>query len=150
VLACREFPTCQGSWWPAMDFDHGFTLLRELGAGKDGGHLPFAALTAIHYVHRLVAYVLLAAMVLFAWRLRANGDAALRRFAWGVAAVALWQLGSGLSNVVLGWPLLGAVAHTAGAAMWVVLLALLITRAQQARVATAPRGVRRAALRAAP
>ena len=33
-----------------------------------------------------------------------------------IAALALWQLASGLSNVVLGWPLLGAVAHTGGAA----------------------------------
>ena len=48
----------------------------------------------------------------------------------GAAAVALWQLGSGLSNVVLGWPLIGAVAHTAGAAAWVTLLTLLITRAR--------------------
>jgi hypothetical protein len=31
---------------------------------------------------------------------------------------------------VLGWPLLGAVAHTAGAAAWVTLLALLIAGAQ--------------------
>ena len=55
VLACRDFPTCQGAWWPPMDFDHGFTLLRELGAGKDGGYLPFAALTAIHVTHRIGA-----------------------------------------------------------------------------------------------
>jgi hypothetical protein len=31
VLACRDFPTCQGQWWPEMDFAQGFTLLRELG-----------------------------------------------------------------------------------------------------------------------
>jgi cytochrome c oxidase assembly protein subunit 15 len=24
VLACAEFPTCQDSWWPAMDFAQGF------------------------------------------------------------------------------------------------------------------------------
>jgi cytochrome c oxidase assembly protein subunit 15 len=133
VLACGEFPACQGSWWPAMDFEHGFALLRELGAGKDGGALPFAALTAIHYVHRLGAYVVLVAMALFAWRLLASGDAALRPWAMGTAAVALWQLASGLSNVVFGWPLIGAVAHTAGAAAWVILLAMLITRANLAR-----------------
>ena len=150
VLACREFPTCQGSWWPAMDFEHGFALLRELGAGKDGGFLPFAALTAIHYVHRLGAYLVLVAMVLFAWRLRASGDAALRRFALGVAAIALWQFASGLSNVVLGWPLAGAVAHTAGAAAWVVLLAMLITRAHQASPTRAHQGQPRRALRVAP
>ncbi|MDE2299250.1 MAG: COX15/CtaA family protein [Burkholderiales bacterium] len=150
VLACTDFPTCQGHWWPSMDFDHGFTLLRGLGAGKDGGYLPFAALTAIHYVHRLGAYVVLAAMAWFAWRLRATGDAALRRWSLAVAGVGLWQLASGLSNVVLGWPLIGAVAHTAGAAALVVLLAMLITRARLARPARVLRQKRNRALQAAP
>jgi len=143
VLACREFPACQGSWWPAMDFEHGFALLRELGVGHDGGALPFAALTAIHYVHRLVAYIVLVAMALFAWRLFASGIPALRPWAAGTAAIALWQLASGLSNVVLGWPLIGAVAHTAGAAAWVTLLAMLITRAREAAgaaMAMSPQG----------
>ena len=140
VLACRDFPTCQGSMWPAMDFEHGFALFRELGEGKDGGFLPFAALTAIHYVHRLGAYVVLIAMAWLAWALHASGDPSLRRWAHGVAAIALWQLLSGLSNVVLGWPLIGAVAHTAGAAAWVTLLAMLLTRARQTRRAHLPRG----------
>jgi len=150
VLACREFPTCQGAWWPTMDFEHGFALLRELGAGKDGGFLPFAALTAIHYMHRLGAYIVLVAMALFAWRLQVSGDAALRRFALGVAALVLWQLASGLSNVVLGSPLIGAVAHTAGAAAWVVLLAMLITRAHQVGPARTQQGLPSQALRVAP
>ena len=140
VLACGEFPACQGAWWPAMDFEQGFALLRELGSGKDGGALPFAALTAIHYMHRLGAYAVLAAMALFAWRLFARGDVALRPWAIGTAAIALWQLASGLSNVVLGWPLIGAVAHTAGAAVWVILLAMMITRARMARPMTASQG----------
>ena len=138
VLACSDFPLCQGSAWPPMDFEHGFALLRELGASKDGGFLPFAALTAIHYTHRLGAYVLLAAITLIAWQLHRSGDVALRRWAWRLAAVALWQVASGVSNVVLGWPLLAAVAHTGGAAALVILLSVLIVRAQQAR-ATAPR-----------
>ena len=135
VLACLDFPTCQASWWPVMDFDHGFTILRELGAGKDGGYLPFAALTAIHYVHRLGAYVVLAALALFAWRLHASGAPALRRWALGFAGVGLWQLASGLGNVLLGWPLVAAVAHTAGAAALVMLLTALITRARQGAAA---------------
>ena len=146
VLACREFPTCQGSWWPAMDFEHGFALLRQLGEGKDGGFLPFAALTAIHYVHRLGAYAVLIAMAWFAWALYASGDASLRRWARGVAAIGLWQLLSGLSNVVLGWPLIGAVAHTAGAAAWVTLLAMLLTRAHQASAVRVPQGERNSPL----
>ena len=133
-----------------MDFEHGFALLRELGAGKDGGFLPFAALTAIHYMHRLGAYMVLVAMALFAWRLQASGVPALRRWAQGVAAIALWQLATGLSNVVLGWPLLAAVAHTAGAAAWVTLLAMLLTRARRTAPAQAHQGLPNRPARAAP
>ncbi len=135
VLACSEFPTCQGSWWPAMDFDHGFTVLRELGEGKDGGYLPFAALTAIHMVHRLGAAVLLVAMGTLVWRLLATGDAALRRWAAALAGAIAWQVASGLGNVLLDWPLLSAVAHTGGAAVLLVVLAMLLTRARPERVA---------------
>ena len=133
VLACNDFPTCQSAWWPVMDFGQGFALRRELGVGADGAYLPFAALTAIHYVHRLMAYLVLAAMLLLAWRLHADGGLGLKPWALAVGAVAAWQLASGLSNVLLGWPLLGAVAHTGGAAALVVSLTLLITRATHGR-----------------
>ena len=133
VLACADFPTCQGAWWPAMDFEHGFALQRALGAGKDGGYLPFAALTAIHFIHRLGAFVVLGALALLSWRLFASAQPALRRWAFGVAAVAAWQLASGLSNVVLGWPIVAAMAHTAGAAGLVTLLAVLLTQARTLR-----------------
>src|SRR5690606_31752266 len=36
VLACQDFPTCQGSWWPTMHLSEGFTLWRELGATRAG------------------------------------------------------------------------------------------------------------------
>jgi cytochrome c oxidase assembly protein subunit 15 len=129
VLACTDFPTCQGAWWPAMDFDHGFAIWRELGAGKDGGYLPFAALTAIHVVHRIGAVVTLSALLLLAWRLHASGEPALHRWALRFVAVAAWQLASGLGNVVLGWPLVAALAHTGGAAALLTLLAALLARA---------------------
>lgn len=132
VLACTDFPTCQGRWWPAMDFEHGFSVLRHLGTTAGGDWLPFAALTAIHYTHRLAAYLVLAALVLLAVRLRAEGQP---RFAAGVAAIAAWQLASGLSNIVLGWPLVAALAHTGGAAALVVVLATLLARARPAPAA---------------
>src|SRR5205085_11573778 len=62
VLACSEFPACQASWWPTMDFRRGFELWRDLGKTGGGEHIPFVALTAIHYTHRLVAYVLFVAL----------------------------------------------------------------------------------------
>jgi len=121
VLACTEFPACQGSWWPDMNFSEGFTFWRALGMDASGQPLPFSALTAIHYVHRLSAYVVLAGIVLLAWRL--SRVPALRGSARWLVLLALWQFGTGLSNVVLDWPLLAAVSHTGGAAGFVVVLA---------------------------
>ena len=60
TLACQDFPMCQGSWWPDMDIAAGFEIWRPLGRTADGAGLPFPALTAIHYAHRLMAYVVLA------------------------------------------------------------------------------------------
>jgi cytochrome c oxidase assembly protein subunit 15 len=120
VLACSEFPACQGSWWPAMDFRQGFELWRELGKTSGGEHISFAALTAIHYAHRLGAYVVLAVLALLAWRL--HQGRVLRRQARWIAGLALWQLATGLANVVLGWPLVAAVSHTGGAAALIVVL----------------------------
>ncbi len=132
VLACSDFPMCQSSWWPEMDFASGFSVVRELGMSADASLLPFPALTAIHYAHRLVAYALLLALAALAWALLAQHRPALRRWAHALLGIAAWQLASGLSNVLLNWPLLGAVAHTAGAAALVVVLTLLLTRSLQA------------------
>ncbi len=120
VLACSDFPTCQGSWWPEMDLRHGFALWRELGMAHTGDGLPFAALTAIHYVHRLSAYVVFIALGWLVWRLWAVRDT--RPTARWLLALALWQLLTGVSNVVLDWPLLAAVAHTGGAAGLVIVM----------------------------
>jgi len=136
VLACTDFPTCQGSWWPEMDVAEGFVVRRPLGAGSDG-YLPFAALTAIHMAHRLGALVLLAAVVAFAWRLHRAG-AATRRWALALLGLIAWQAASGLGNVLLGWPLAAAVAHTAGAAALVVVLAVLLVRSAPARAVAHP------------
>ncbi|AVP57039.1 COX15/CtaA family protein [Pulveribacter suum] len=137
VLACSTFPQCQGAWWPDMAFAEGFELWRPLGLRGDGSHISFAALTAIHYAHRLAAYGVLAALGLLAWRL--GRVPALRVQARWLAALALAQLATGLSNVVLGWPLAAAVLHTGGAAALVVVLtwALAASRSQAAAATAA-------------
>jgi cytochrome c oxidase assembly protein subunit 15 len=130
VLACSEFPKCQGSWWPAMDFRQGFELWRELGKTAAGEHITFAALTAIHFAHRLLAYAVLAALLFAAWLLHRSMPAQAK---W-IAGLALWQLATGLSNVVLGWPLAAAVAHTAGAGALVAVLTWALCASAGARV----------------
>jgi heme a synthase len=129
VLACSGFPQCNGQWWPAMDAAQGFTLLRPLGQDGEGGTLGVEALVAIHMAHRLFAGVVSIALCALAWVLWRASQPVLRRFGGVLAALLAAQLVSGLSNVVLGWPLAAALAHSAGAAALVLCLTLLYARA---------------------
>lgn len=129
VLACTTFPTCQGSWWPAMDFGQALQLWRPLGLLADGSHISFEALTAIHYLHRLAAYGVIAVLAgLWAALRHAPALAAQRRLLGGFLIL---QVLTGLSNVVLDWPLVAAVLHTGGAAalVTIVVWCLAVTRA---------------------
>jgi len=55
ALACPDFPTCQGKWWPATDFKEGFVFWRGLEQNYEFGVLDNPARTAIHLSHRLFA-----------------------------------------------------------------------------------------------
>lgn len=126
VLACSEVPLCQGQWWPTMDFETGFRLLRPLGGDGLGGQISLPGLTAIHMVHRLFAVLVLVALLVLAralWR-----AVSWRREAIGLWLLAAWQLLTGLSNVVLGWPLVAALGHTLGAALLVWWLVRLLVQ----------------------
>ncbi|MEO8299686.1 MAG: COX15/CtaA family protein [Burkholderiales bacterium] len=137
VLACSDFPTCQGRWWPQADYANGFTLLRALSHQADGQLLRFDALVAIHWAHRLGAAVVLLALALFSASLQRLGTRTAQRHARALAGLAAWQLATGLGNVLLGWPLAAAVAHTGGAAALVAVLAHLLAY-RPARLATVP------------
>jgi cytochrome c oxidase assembly protein subunit 15 len=123
VMACNDFPQCQGQWWPAMDFAAGFEIWRPLGSTADGATLSFQALTAIHFVHRLFAMVAFAVMTWAYWRLRGVDSLQTPRRYLGFLLLA--QLATGLSNVLLDWPLASAVLHTGGAGALVAVFTWL-------------------------
>jgi heme a synthase len=131
VLACSEFPRCQGSWWPAMNFDQGFEIWRKLGFTQRGEVISFEALTAIHYAHRMMAAIAVLVTAALAWRL--NGLSAMRVASRWIAALLGLQLATGLSNVVLGWPLLAALLHTGGAAALVIALTWVVAAGRVGR-----------------
>ena len=133
VLACTDFPMCQNSWWPEMHFDQGFQIWRELGLTREGSHITFAALTAIHFAHRMMAAVVLLALGLLAWRLAAVPGLHLQ--ARLIGALAVLQLLTGMANAVLGWPLAAALMHTGGAAALVVALTWVVS-ASRSRTGT--------------
>jgi len=128
TLACTDFPLCGGKVIPEMDFEHGFHLWRELGKTAAGHYLPFSALTAIHWVHRnfaLVVLLVLGYTVWRAWRLPS-----LRGTARLIALVLVLQAATGLATIYLNWPLAIAVMHNGGAALLVLLLTMLNYKAQ--------------------
>jgi heme a synthase len=124
VLACTEFPQCQGVWVPSMNFAQGFEIWRPLGLSGAGHSISFQALTAIHFVHRTLA--VLTVLVLGAVAYQAHRHATLRRPARWLLGLLVLQLMTGLSNVVLGWPMLAAVLHTGGAGALLAVLSWLL------------------------
>lgn len=141
ALACHDFPLCHGALIPEMDFGNGFTLWRDLGRTADGGYLPFPALTAIHWTHRMFAWVVILFVGWLAWSARrVNG---LRRTAnWIIAMIAL-QFLTGISTIFLKWPLAIAVVHNGGAAALVLLLTMLNHQVRIAAQAAPNRAVTR-------
>ena len=131
ALACTDFPLCQGTLLPPMDFAHGFALWRDLGKTASGEFLPFAALTAIHWTHRLFAFAVIALVAWLALKsLRIGGLNKTAR--WLLAGIAL-QFTTGMLTVFLDFPLALAVIHNGGAALLVLLLVMLNYKIRLAR-----------------
>jgi cytochrome c oxidase assembly protein subunit 15 len=132
-VACPDFPTCQGSWWPHSDYRNAFVLWHGLGINYEGGILDNPARVAIHLTHRLgalVATLALAAAAVFVVLQRTMSTALPAAYAV-LGALAL-QLTIGISMVLKGFPLRLATAHTAGAAL-LLLAALTLVRRVSAR-----------------
>ncbi len=123
ALACSDFPLCHGAVIPQMDFEHGFSFWRALGKTVDGEYLPFDALTAIHWTHRVFALVIASVVGWVAWRgCRIEG---LRTTSRALLGALVLQITIGIATVSLKWPLLLAVMHNGTAALLVFLLVML-------------------------
>jgi len=105
-LACPDFPTCGGSWLPAM-----------------------TGLVGIHYAHRLGAYTIVLLTVI--WILLARGARLPARARWPVRISGILlgiQVLLGIGNVLLRVPLPVGVAHLGTA---LALFGVLLTGAYE-------------------
>lgn len=124
--ACPDFPTCQGQWWPHMDFKNAFVLWRHGALDFEYGLLKNAARVAIHVTHRLGAAAVF--IVLGATSLVYTFTAPSRKLQMigaAVGVILLAQIGLGISLVESGFPLWVAVAHNGNAALLLLTVVTL-------------------------
>ncbi|MBU27885.1 MAG: cytochrome oxidase assembly protein [Flavobacteriales bacterium] len=113
-LACADFPTCQGTYMPEMDFKNGFNLKQEVGPNYLYGLLDNPSRVAIHYSHRVSAILVTVVFLILISKLWFSNAAPL---ASTIGILLLTQISLGIINVVYVLPLYVAIAHNLVAAM---------------------------------
>ena len=130
ALACHDFPTCHGEWWPQMDVRAGFDFAQTIGPNYLGGELESDARVAIHFIHRIGAVVVFAVVGALIWRLWS----ARSPLAVPLAGVLLLQITLGILNIVLVLPLLNATFHNVVGA--ILLLSIIAVNYRAFRAGT--------------
>jgi cytochrome c oxidase assembly protein subunit 15 len=100
-LACPDWPTCGGEWFPGIE-----------------------GLVGLQVIHRYGAYLLTAAMIVTAVRSRSAGDPAVRAGGSLALGLTLCQVAIGVANVFLGVPVWVSALHLGMAA---AILAVMVT-----------------------
>lgn len=126
AISCPDFPTCQGQYWPDMDFVDGLTLWREVGIEYEADSLGLPAATAIHYAHRVGA---LLALLYPGWLalhlLRVGHEDHLCRYGLLLLLMLSFATALGIMSVVGGLALPMALGHSAAAALFLMSLVTL-------------------------
>lgn len=123
-IACPDFPTCQGQWWPPMNFRDAFSW-HGLGPDYQGGILSDPTRVAIHVTHRLGALAAFITVLVTALVCVFKGRRPAVKWLGVLAgALVICQVGIGISMVHWALPLALADAHTGIAAL---LLATMVS-----------------------
>lgn len=134
ALACgSDFPTCQSTWWPEMDFAGGFNFMQTIGPNYLGGLFDNESRVAIQMAHRIGALLLTAYLLYMLWRLSAlKGARNVRVALYAVAILLTLQVALGIINVIMLIPLHVAIAHNAVGA--ILLLSMVNLNYQLSRI----------------
>ncbi|HHJ39427.1 MAG: hypothetical protein AXA67_08930 [Methylothermaceae bacteria B42] len=118
-LACPDFPTCQGSWWPEADYKNAFGFWQYWGGGLEAWALPDSnARVAIHWVHRLGAVVTFLALFFLGISISSNPKVPhLSKLGLLINFLLLVVITLGMALVIKQMPVPLAVAHSIVAAL---------------------------------
>jgi len=117
ALICPDFPVCQGSWWPSMDFAEGFNPWHGHGINYEYGVLDAPGRTAIHMSHRIWAVATLLFVGLVAVRALLERNARVRWAGIVLLLALIVQFSLGVANILLRLPVPVAVGHNGVAAL---------------------------------
>jgi cytochrome c oxidase assembly protein subunit 15 len=114
-LACPDWPTCHGEWFPALE-----------------------GLVGLQMAHRFAAYALTGWVLFTWWRTRSAPDPTVRVLGRWTLGLTFGQVAIGAANVLLGTPVWMSALHLANATamLGTLLLATYRVAAMPAAVAT--------------
>ena len=118
AIICSDFPSCQGSMLPPMDFVSAFQLWGHGVDNYEFGILGNDARVTIQWTHRLGAYITIAVLIFMlmkVWQYKR-----FRNLLKVIAGLLTLQVVLGISNVLFSIPMAIALAHN-GIAVFLLL-----------------------------
>ncbi len=122
MLGCTEFPACiKGQIIPQISsiyWEQAFHIWRELGRTYHGDVLTLDSLTAIHFVHRCMAFVVFVYLTcMYLYIHKNNSLSFLNKWVKISFSILLLQIVTGISTAIFTIPLAAALIHSAGATL---------------------------------
>jgi cytochrome c oxidase assembly protein subunit 15 len=124
AIVCLDFPSCQGSLFPTMDFNRAFDLFHPIGINYEGGVLDATTRITIQMTHRYGALITTLYLGLLGLSLLCSRG--LRTTGWILLGVLSLQLSLGIANIVWMLPMSVAVLHNGFAAMLLLVVVMLL------------------------
>ncbi|GAB6066726.1 hypothetical protein JCM13664_00440 [Methylothermus subterraneus] len=111
-FACPDFPTCQGLWWPPMDW-RALAFWEQWGKGlTEWALLDTQARITLHWIHRLGAVVVFFTLFGLAIRISSNPKVPyLSKLGLLLNFLLLAEIASGMGALRYAWPVL-TVTHS--------------------------------------
>lgn len=114
-LACTDFPTCDGHLVPPLVLEEAYHLTEFSDRNYEGGLLSSEARVTIQYIHRVMALIVVIAILTLFFKLRQI--AACKAQANALLGFTLLQVSLGISTAIMMLPLSLALLHNTGAAL---------------------------------
>ena len=130
AVACVGFPTCNGVWWPEMDFVQALDVFKQYGPNYEFGVKDGPARMAVQMMHRMGFVVV---TLYFSWLIfKLTRNRELMPLGLSLLGLLLLQIALGIINVTYSLPLPVATMHNGVAALLLVNLVVLLYKTRSA------------------